>query len=300
MFYMKTWQQAALTVAYLFTLGSLIGWVIELLYRRFISKNNPDRKWINPGFLRGPYLPLYGTGLTVVFAMSYIPDLAVKRIGELTAGKILLIIVAMGLAMTLVEYIGGLIFILRLNIKLWDYSDEWGNVQGIVCPKFTFYWTVMSGIYYIFVQPRVVRLVTWYYDNIAFTFIIGMFFGIFVIDLCYSLHVGIAIKNFAKEKNIIVRYEVLKGAIERSKDELQDRARFTLAFVSSIPLREHLANYADTIKSVPGNIREMPRSIEGIAKMAVEKIRGGKSKDPVSEDTKKKTTESENTQPKSI
>lgn len=255
MFFMKTWQQAALTIAYLFTLGCLSGWIIELLYRRFISKNNPERKWINPGFLRGPYLPLYGTGLTVVFGMSYIPDLAVGKIGELTIPKIILIIIAMGLAMTLVEFIGGMIFIRRMKIKLWDYSNEWGNIKGIICPKFTFYWTVMSGLYYIFVQPQVVRLVSWYYDNIAFTFIIGMFFGLFVVDFCYSLHVGNIIRRFAEENEIIVKYEELKDAIERNKEELQDRARFTLAFVSSKPLREHLTNYAKSIKSVPGNIK---------------------------------------------
>ncbi|MGN0035225.1 MAG: hypothetical protein ACI364_05820 [Coriobacteriales bacterium] len=33
---------------------------MELFFRRFISSNNPQRKWINPGFLAGPYLPLYG------------------------------------------------------------------------------------------------------------------------------------------------------------------------------------------------------------------------------------------------
>ena len=37
-----------LKLAYLFFIGSVLGWVIELLFRRFISSKNPERKWINP------------------------------------------------------------------------------------------------------------------------------------------------------------------------------------------------------------------------------------------------------------
>lgn len=43
----------------------------------------------------------------------------------------------MAAAVTLVEYIAGLISIKLLHVKLWDYSKQWGNIQGIICPKFT-------------------------------------------------------------------------------------------------------------------------------------------------------------------
>ena len=57
-----------LVIAFLFIIGSTIGWVIELLFRRFFSAH----KWINPGFLVGPYLPLYGFGLCALFGLAYI------------------------------------------------------------------------------------------------------------------------------------------------------------------------------------------------------------------------------------
>ena len=270
---MKSWQQAALTIAFLFALGCVAGWFLELLYRRYISKNNPERKWINPGFLTGPYLPLYGFALVTAFGLSYIPVLAVNRIGELTVGKTVLIIVSIGLVMTFIEYIAGLIFIRRMKIKLWDYSKEWGNIQGIICPRFTLYWTIMAAGYYIFVQPRIVRIVGWYYNNIAFTFVVGFFFGIFVVDFCYSMNIGHSVRRFATEYGIIVKYEELKAYIDRSKEELQDRARFTLSFASSKPLREHLVGYASAIKSVPGSIKAVPGNIKATAAATVEKIR---------------------------
>ena len=59
-----------LTLAYLFFIGSTLGWVAELLYRRFLSGANPERKWINPGFCTGPYLPIYGFGLCTLFLLA--------------------------------------------------------------------------------------------------------------------------------------------------------------------------------------------------------------------------------------
>ena len=38
-----------LTIAFLFFIGSMAGWVIEVVFRRFFSSANPERKWINPG-----------------------------------------------------------------------------------------------------------------------------------------------------------------------------------------------------------------------------------------------------------
>ena len=59
-----------LTLAFLFFVGSVAGWGLEVLFRRFISAANPERKWINPGFCTGPYLPIYGCGLCVLYLIA--------------------------------------------------------------------------------------------------------------------------------------------------------------------------------------------------------------------------------------
>ena len=40
-----------LIFAFLFFIGSCLGWCMEVFFRRFFSRANPERKWINPGFL---------------------------------------------------------------------------------------------------------------------------------------------------------------------------------------------------------------------------------------------------------
>lgn len=64
-----------LKLAYLFFIGSVIGWCIEVIFRRFFSSANPERKWINPGFCTGPYLPLYGCGLCILYLIASLESL---------------------------------------------------------------------------------------------------------------------------------------------------------------------------------------------------------------------------------
>lgn len=106
-----------LITAFLFFMGSLIGWGIEVLFRRFFSA----KKWINPGFLIGPYLPLYGFSLCVLYYMAGLEEIIPIRTIWV---KRMMLFILMALCITFVEYIAGVIFIKHMNIKLWDYSNE--------------------------------------------------------------------------------------------------------------------------------------------------------------------------------
>lgn len=118
-----------LKLAYLFFIGSVLGWVLELFYRRFISGANPERKWINPGFCVGPYVPLYGSGLCILYLLASFGDAH----GTGTTGGKVLLIAGMALSMTAIEYIAGLMSLKLMHIRLWDYSSQWGNIQGLIC-----------------------------------------------------------------------------------------------------------------------------------------------------------------------
>lgn len=72
--------QVFLIVLYLFFFGGVGGWVLELLFRRFFSGANPERKWLNPGFLFGPCLPLYGFGVYSFGTRSYALRLVFRHV----------------------------------------------------------------------------------------------------------------------------------------------------------------------------------------------------------------------------
>ena len=155
-----------LVLAFLFFIGSMLGWCIEFFYRHFASK---DKIWVNPGFLLGPYLPLYGFGLCILYLMALID-----------INKILLFIM-MAILMTIIEYIAGVIFIKGMKVMLWDYSKEKFNFQGIICPKFSFYWALLGAAYYFLIHPHILNALEWLSGNLAFSFVIGSF----LIIICY-------------------------------------------------------------------------------------------------------------------
>lgn len=125
-------------LTFLYMLGSVGGWVIELFFRRFFSM----KKWINPGFLNGPYLPMYGAGTVLLYGACFIP---LPRWG---------LVLLLTVALTLLEYVTGLIFIKGMKIKLWDYSGRWGNIRGIICPLFSLLWGIIAALFvYLLFEP---------------------------------------------------------------------------------------------------------------------------------------------------
>lgn len=229
----------ALVLVFLFYIGSTFGWILELFYRRAISK-----KWINPGFLTGPYLPLYGFGLCILFLLSLVD---MSFIGSSILQNVTLI-VFMGIALTLIEYIAGVIFIKGFKVKLWDYSNCWGNIDGIVCPLYTFFWSVLGAIYYFFIQSHIIDAIEWLSNNLAFSFVIGFFFGILVVDISNSMNLGVKLRKFAKENNILVKFEELKANIREDQEKRREKINYLFAFKTSKLLTETLAEYKNKIQ----------------------------------------------------
>ena len=218
-----------LTISFLFFLGSVFGWIIELFYRRIFSA----KRWLNPGFLVGPYLPLYGFGLVALYFLSNLAFDWIPNPGLRSMVSVLLV----GLALTLAEYLAGLIFIIIMKVKLWDYSKEWGNIQGIICPKFALFWTGLAALYRFLIHPFFLNAVSWLFQHFAFVFVVGMFYGVLLVDVIWSFRLMAKIRAFAKKKRIVIRLEEFKKHIaERTTKKrfgqfllaLQERSRSTV------------------------------------------------------------------------
>ena len=234
-----------LELAFLFFMGSLAGWVLEVLFRRFISSANPERRWINPGFCTGPYIPLYGFGLCLMYLIA---SLEKRSVIDSPVWNKVVLFAAMAVCMTVIEYIAGILSLKILKVRLWDYTGEWGNIQGIICPKFSLIWAVLGAAYYFLIHPRILSAIHWLSQNMAFSFVIGFFFGVFIIDVAHSAQLAAKLKAFAEENDVVVRYETLKADIRRHYEKTAQKYHFFRPLHTERPLSEHLKEMRNTFE----------------------------------------------------
>jgi len=101
----------------LFLMYSILGWIAEVILAYFTHK-----KFVNRGFLIGPYCPIYGVGVLLI----------VWLLKRYTDSALTLFILAMVICMIL-EYITSYIMEKLFNTRWWDYSNMKFNINGRVC-----------------------------------------------------------------------------------------------------------------------------------------------------------------------
>lgn len=250
---------------YLFIIGSFLGWIGEILFRRFVSM----KKWINPGFLKGPCIPLYGFGLCALHAISELcfyyltkegtyPNMYgisysnVTPIGSIDFIYVSIIaILLIGVGLTLIEYIAGLIFIKGFHIKLWDYSKLKGNIQGIICPQFCLLWLVGGALYWFGLRPFVGYATSFLTEHIwGMTFIIGIYIGILIVDFYSSVKLSISLTKEGKLHDMIVDYEKFKLEFKNKPNKEKKENALLEAIKSSLePIKKKINSTVTEIKS---------------------------------------------------
>jgi len=228
-------MEIVVIVSTLFVIGSVFGFVIELFYRRFVSQ----KRWVNPGFMVGPYIPLYGFGVILLYTIS---NFGIANTSLPDWAKILIILAIIGVMMTLIELIAGLIFIRGMHIKLWDYSDRWGNYKGVICPLFSLIWFAAGSLYFFFLNPLLVNAISTIAENRTYDFIVGIVMGMMLVDCAYSLHLGFKLKKLSE--NMVLKFELFKIA---QKDENKNSGEKG-HFVRKVPSLDKMKKYIETYK----------------------------------------------------
>ena len=107
-------------ICYLFLLYlmyAFLGWIVEVV-NSYIN----HKRFVNRGFMIGPYCPIYGTGvLLIIFFLK-----------DYTGNFLVLFVLAMVICMTL-EYFTSLLMEELFNARWWDYSNRKYNINGRVC-----------------------------------------------------------------------------------------------------------------------------------------------------------------------
>lgn len=251
-----TGSELFLAYLFMFLFGDLIGYGIEVLFRRIFTVH----RWVNPGFMKGPWLPLYGFGLMIMFTFSWVLVYYLPRnmtfynpLGDLFginnySGPTvydLIPITIMGCSLVLLEFVAGLIFVRGFKVRLWDYSNIKGNILGIVCPLFDIIWFAVAIIYYYGLSPFVFegfkksfgfmfRSSDGRNANIVFIFFMGVTYGVMLIDFIQSIGIFTKITSWAKKAGIEVKYEKMR---EEQKDKLTlSKEKFLQALPKTIQI----------------------------------------------------------------
>ena len=195
----------------LFYLYCFIGWIWESCY---VSLKK--HKWINRGFLKGPLLPIYGSGAIVVL------------ISTLTVENNLILVFFIGvISATILEYITGVAMEKLFHVRYWDYSKEPFNINGHICLISSLAWGVFSVLLVRFVNPNIARLVIIIPNGISevISYIITVFI---TIDAVQSFNEAMDLKN------ILIKFTERNDAITNIKKRVEIVEAFVNEDVKSI------------------------------------------------------------------
>lgn len=129
-------------MAWLFFIYSLVGWCVEVCFAAV-----QHRKFVNRGFVNGPFCPIYGFGSLLIMLF----------LRELT-DNLFFLFLGSAILSTVLEYITGFVLEKIFHQKLWSYSKIRFNIGGYVCLRYTILWGLLAVLTMRFTNPFLCRI----------------------------------------------------------------------------------------------------------------------------------------------
>lgn len=111
-----------------FYIYCFLGWCFESAYVSICQ-----RRLVNRGFMRGPFLPIYGSGAIMMLAAS-MPF----------RGQLVLTYLSGMLGATALEYVTGVLMEALFKVRYWDYSRKKFNYKGHICLSSSIAWGFLT------------------------------------------------------------------------------------------------------------------------------------------------------------
>ena len=164
-----------------FMFYSFIGWTMEVLVSLWNKK-----KFVNRGFLIGPYCPIYGWGVILIL----------KIIGNNTQDFLSVFLKSI-LICSLLEYFTSYFMEKIFNVRWWDYSQKKFNINGRICLETMLPFGILASIIIYFIHPAV-KSVVGKLSNTALIVISLIILIIYIIDNIVSTYILFKIKGKIK------------------------------------------------------------------------------------------------------
>lgn len=189
------------TYVWLFFIYSILGWCLEVS-----CKLASDGKFVNRGFLIGPYCPIYGCGAVLMYGLLQ------KYLNDPFTLFIMIILVC-----SILEYFTSYFLEKIFHTRWWDYTKYRFNINGRICLE-TMIPFGLFGLFLMYVtNPFFLGLIA-KLPSFLFYFLAILFLIIFLIDTCVSFHItsslediSLGIRTDSTEKvTKLVRKEIMK------------------------------------------------------------------------------------------
>ena len=174
----------------LFAIYSVIGWIMEITLG-FIEK----RKFVNRGFLIGPYCPIYGFGgvaITILLRNFMITIDAVSLVDSIWISTIVIMCIC-----GILEYITSYVMEKLFHARWWDYNNFKFNINGRICLETLIPFTIIGQIILRYASPAFINILS-NIPEIWLHILTGAFLVIFITDISISYNI---IRSFKKISN---------------------------------------------------------------------------------------------------
>ena len=126
----------------IFMFYSILGWLMEVTLT-FVR----NKKFVNRGFLIGPYCPIYGSGVLLIMFI-------LKRYLDRPLGLFCMAVIICSTLEYLTSYFMEKIF----KARWWDYSNKKFNINGRICLEYAMFFGVGGTIIMYFINPMIINV----------------------------------------------------------------------------------------------------------------------------------------------
>ena len=224
---------------YIFFIYSMAGWCMETFGGYFRTK-----KLVNRGFLIGPYLPVYGFGVSLItfFLEKYVNDLPIL---------FFMSIIICGL----LEYFTSWIMEKLFKARWWDYHNRKFNINGRICLETLIPFGATGTILLKFANPFVLDLLNTI-PHVVLVWILRILIILIFIDVIISFTVISKFKKTSKE--------VEKNSVKDDTEEISKMVKE----VTTEKAKEIKENTQIKLEEVKTDIEELPKKIYANVKLA--------------------------------
>ncbi len=234
---------------FIFYTYCFLGWCFESAYVSLKSK-----KWINRGFMRGPFLPLYGSGAVMMLVVS-MPF----------SDNIVLTYVAGCIGATALEYVTGVTMEALFKVRYWDYSSKPFNFQGQICLGSTLTWGFFTVLMTRVLHYPIDRFTRSVPEQIL-SYITVVLTIYIVMDFTLAFKAALDIRDIlvkiqgAREEMMRMqrRLDVLIAFNAEEKEQKKLERELSLAELSA-EIRQRFAGLKETIRLKPSEYGEAAR-----------------------------------------